>query len=68
MPTEYVPTGHEFQRNDVKVTAMAPIYYCEGCGFKGAPFGIKDGETAQSYCGWESGRPVCVGKGRTSSV
>lgn len=67
MPTEYVVTGPDIERNGRKVTPMAPIYHCEGCGFKGAPFGIKRGDEVLSYCGWEAGRPVCVGKGRANA-
>jgi hypothetical protein len=42
---------------------MAPIYFCEVCGFEGAAFGQKHGDQVLSYCGWVDGRPVCVGKG-----
>jgi hypothetical protein len=64
MPTEYVPSGPDIDRNNQRVTPMAPIYSCEGCGHKGAPFGVKRGDEMLSYCGWVDGGPVCVGKGR----
>lgn len=43
---------------------MAPIYTCEGCGFVGAPFGVKSHEGVLSYCGYQQGQPVCIGKGK----
>ncbi len=64
MPTEYVPSGPPIVRNNQPVTPMAPIYTCEDCGFKGAPFGVKRGDQVLSYCGWQNGEPVCVGSGR----
>lgn len=51
-------------RNNQEVTPMAPIYTCEGCGYKGAPFGMKRGDQVLSYCGWRNGEPVCVGLGK----
>jgi len=64
MPTEFVPSGPPIARNNQPVIPMAPIYTCEGCGYKGAPFGIKRGDQVLSYCGWQGGEPTCVGKGR----
>ena len=64
MPVEYVPSGPDMDRNGKKVTPMAPIYSCEGCGYRGAPFGVKRGDEVLSYCGWRDGAAVCVGKGR----
>lgn len=65
MPTEYQPTGADIDQGGKKVPAMAPIYICEGCGFRGAPFGARRGDAVLSFCGWD-GQPVCVGKGRIS--
>jgi len=64
MPTEFKQSGPPIQRGNESVTPMAPIYSCEGCGFKGAAFGQKHGDGVLSYCGWRNGGPVCVGKGR----
>lgn len=64
MPTDYVISGPDLTRDGKTVTPMAPIYTCEGCGYKGAAFGVKHGDEVLSYCGWEAGHPVCVGKGR----
>ncbi len=66
MPTEYQPTGHETTVNGKVQPSMAPIYLCEGCGYRGAPFGQKRGDEVLSYCGWDGRRPVCVGKGRAN--
>ncbi|NGP19267.1 hypothetical protein [Devosia aurantiaca] len=66
MPTEYQPTGAEIVVNGKRVPATAPIYLCEGCGYRGAPFQQKRGDELLSYCGWNDGRPVCIGKGRAS--
>jgi hypothetical protein len=64
MPTEYVPSGPDIDRNNQKVTPMAALYRCEGCGFVGAPFGVRHGDEVLSYCGWVNNQPVCVGKNR----
>lgn len=63
MPTEFRPCGPPFTRNNETVTPMAPIYFCEVCGFEGAAFGQRHGDQVLSYCGWVAGRPVCIGKG-----
>lgn len=67
MPTEYVPSGPDIERNGRRITPMAPIYFCEECGFKGAPFGIQSGDEVRSYCGWSGNRPVCAGRGKETS-
>jgi hypothetical protein len=64
MPVEYVPSGPDMDRDGKKVTPMAPIYSCEGCGYRGAPFGVKRGDEVLSYCGWNGHTAGCVGKGR----
>jgi hypothetical protein len=63
MPTEYVISGPDMTHGNAKVTPKAPIYYCEVCNFKGAPFGVKRGDEVLSYCGWRDNEPVCVGRG-----
>lgn len=67
MPTEYVPSGPPLLRDGKPVEPMAPLYTCESCGYKGAPFGVKRGDLVLSYCGWDGHEPVCVGKGRANA-
>ena len=55
MPVEYVQSGPEFERDGAKVQPMAPIYTCEECGYRGASFIVKQGETVLAYCGWRNG-------------
>lgn len=64
MPTEYKNSGPEMMQGNNMVQPQAPIYFCEGCGYQGAPFGQKRGDQVLSYCGWRDGHPVCVGKGK----
>ena len=64
MPTEYRVSGPPLIRDNRPIEPMAPIYFCEGCGFEGAPFGIHQGDRVLSYCGYRDGQPTCVGKGR----
>ena len=66
MPTEYVRSGPDTIRDGVPVTPLGAVHKCEGCGYVGAPFGIKRGDEVLSYCGWVDGLPTCVGKGRAN--
>jgi len=64
MPTEYRPSGPPFTRDNRTVEPMAAVHICEHCGYEHAAFGVMRGDTVLSYCGWQDGRPVCVGKGK----
>ena len=64
MPTRY-STSDRTLSDTQTAEAQFPIYFCEGCGFKGAGFGVKRADGQLSYCGWVNGEPKCVGKGKT---
>ncbi len=50
------PTGE-------KITPIALVGICDGCGYEGAPYGLIKGDVKQAFCGWRDGQPVCVGRG-----
>lgn len=63
MPTKYQSeTGAISDAADA--THKFPIYFCEGCGAPNAGYGRARADGRLSYCGWQNGRAVCVGKGR----
>lgn len=59
-PDILIRKGADFERH----TPRAMIHFCETCGFEGAAFGVHADGKLLSYCGWQNGAPVCVGKGR----
>lgn len=63
-----MPTKFQSVTGSISLTAddeyKFPIYFCEGCGAPDAAFGRSRAEGRLSFCGWENGRAVCVGKGR----
>jgi hypothetical protein len=63
MPTRYSTSDRTLSDTPTS-EAQFPIYFCEGCGFKGAGFGVKRADGQMSYCGWVNGEPKCVGRGK----
>jgi len=63
-----MPTKFQSDKGDISPVQTAehkfPIYFCEGCGAPNAGFGRARADGRLSYCGWENGHAVCVGKGR----
>lgn len=60
MPSRIVEIGPRFlNRQGQAVTPMAIESTCEVCGSRDAPFGLG----ALRYCGWQDGRPQCIGRG-----
>ena len=68
IPPETMPTKYQSETGAISLVPSAeakfPIYFCEGCEAPNAAFGIVRADGRLNYCGWEAGRPVCVGKGR----
>ena len=60
-PTVLRRSGRDFtDRKGVARQPRAMIHRCEGCGFEGAAFGVKNGAKLLSYCGWRNGNPYCI--------
>lgn len=70
IPFRAMPTKFQSDKGVVSpgptAEAKFPIYFCEGCGAPNAGFGVARVEGRLSYCGWENGNAVCVGKGRAA--
>jgi hypothetical protein len=64
MPTKFQSATGEISASPEGQGAKFPIYFCEGCGYHGAGFGLVRADGRLSYCGWQDGGPVCVGKGK----
>ncbi len=65
MPTILRRSGPDIV--DAKFNHRVPramIHFCETCGYEGAAFGIHADGKLLSYCGWQNGAPVCVGKAK----
>jgi len=63
MPTKYQSATGTISHTPT-AEAKFPIYECEGCGAPDAAFGIVRPDGRMNYCGWDSGQPAFVGKGR----
>ncbi len=69
MPTILRRSGPDTLGKDGKhTTPRAMIHFCETCGYEGAAFLLRDGHKLLSYCGWQNGAPVCVGKAKREAA
>ena len=63
-----MPNKYQSEKGEISPVQTAehkfPIYFCEGCGAPNAGFGRAKLDGRLSYCGWEDGHAVCVGKGK----
>jgi len=66
MTTKYQMTTGEIVPTNAGAGPFFPIYFCVECNAPNAAFGIARADGRVNYCGWEFGRPVCVGKGKTA--
>lgn len=67
MPTVLRKSGPAFERDGKLIEPRAMIHFCEDCGFEGAAFGETVDGKMRSWCGWQGGKPVCIGQGRAAA-